>query len=164
MLTMEPMLPDDAALLARLNAMPRPKFIAAMAQHKQRIASFYRELNTANNVIADDDAALLARLNAMPAPTAFAAMAQYRTHTQRMNAWFRELDKNAAPLVWRPLTADRAAKLATRTLKEIKSGMPHGKRPFNKLEWTEKRRVEVQRIAAGRGDTFATQPDIGLNV
>lgn len=89
-----------------------------------------------------EDAQLLARLDALPRPAWMQALANYTTHTQRMRDWFKELDKAARPLVWHPISAERALMLATHTTL------------WGRLEWPDKRRTKVQAIAASRGDIF----------
>lgn len=116
----------------------------------QEFAAFCRELDDASSKLSAADAELLARLEALPRPSWMQAVEDYETHAQRMRAWFRQLDKNAAPLIWRPLSVERAE--LVRKGDSLSLIISHSTRAE---EWHEKRRDEVQRVAAARGDTFA---------
>ena len=118
----------------------------------QEFAAFCRELDDESAKLSAEDAALLARLEALPVPGWVRAMADYQTHAQRMRAWYRELDKSARPLVWRAINVDRALTLAEC---RVSAGDALPADLWGKPDWPEKRRDEVQRIAAARGDTFA---------
>lgn len=98
------------------------------------------------------DAQLLARLEAMPRPAWMRALADYQTHAQRMRAWFKELNSNAAPLTWNPISAERTKVLLKCTRKYCDNVPCEDK--LHAPEWTSKRRQEVVRAALARGDAF----------
>lgn len=147
----------DAELLARLQAMPAPLWMAALASyqtHTQRMTEWYRELDRLPDPMSSSNAELLTRLEALPAPRWLAPMLAYKSHAERMRAWYRELDKTAKPLIWRLIDAERAELLASFCTDCHGPCKGSHRRKKHKLEWPEKRRTEVQTAAAARGDVF----------
>ena len=147
---------EDAELMARLQALPRPRWMDALDNYKthtQRMNEFYREIDKASAELSADDAELLARLEALPDPPWLTPMQAFKTHAERMRAWYRELDKYSKPLIWRALPKERLEELAA----ECSACVGKCEYPYHhktKKEWPDKRRDEVQRIAAARGDAF----------
>jgi hypothetical protein len=72
----------------------------SMVRHSPYVAAWIKKLEADD--VSGDDVALSARLAALPEPAWKASLAAFRTHSQRMSAWFRELDKQQRPLTWQP--------------------------------------------------------------
>lgn len=162
----------DAVLLSRMNSRGMVRNFEAHPLRKvktpaQEYAAFCASLDALNArrpAMGADDAAELARLKAVPLPSWARAMAVYRTHAQRMTEWYRELDKNAKPLIWRPIDASRAAMLANECAScdaFKRTGKPCDLKSHRTLKvWSAKRRDAVLRAAIARGDTLNTGPEL----
>lgn len=124
------------------------------------VRAWLRKLEQEDSTNGDDNA-LAARLASLPAPSWLAPMEAYRTHSQRMSAFFRELDKanKGKTLEWFPITEERAqvvitgryrrddGKLATRDTRAPE-------------EWSHEGRQKAISAATKRGDTLAQQIEL----